>query len=200
MDKLQQLTQKLYEEGLSKGKAEGQAIREKARAEAADIVAQAEAEAKKIMDKAEKDADDLRTKVEGDVKMAASQAIQATRSDIENLIIAQAVDAPVTKALSSESFLKGIITEVAKRFSAEESEDLALVLPESLRKELEPFVQNQLGQIIGKGVEASFSKKVAGGLRIGPKDGSYFISLTDETFRSLIGEYLRPATKKILFG
>ena len=200
MDKLQQLTQKLYEEGLSKGKAEGQAILEKARAEAADIVAQAEAEAKKIMDKAEKDADDLRTKVEGDVKMAASQAIQATRSDIENLIIAQAVDAPVTKALSSESFLKEIITEVAKRFSAEESEDLALVLPESLRKELEPFVQNQLGQIIGKGVEASFSKKVAGGLRIGPKDGSYFISLTDETFRSLIGEYLRPATKKILFG
>ncbi len=200
MDKLQQLTQKLYEEGLSKGKAEGQAILEKARAEAADIVAQAEAEAKKIMDKAEKDADDLRTKVEGDVKMAASQAIQATRSDIENLIIAQAVDAPVTKALSSESFLKEIITEVAKHFSAEESEDLALVLPESLRKELEPFVQNQLGQIIGKGVEASFSKKVAGGLRIGPKDGSYFISLTDETFRSLIGEYLRPATKKILFG
>lgn len=200
MDKLQQLTQKLYEEGLSKGKAEGQAILEKAKAEAADILKQAEEEARKIMDKAEKDADDLRTKVEGDVKMAASQAIQATRSDIENLIIAQAVDAPVTKALSSESFLKEIITEVAKHFSAEESEDLALVLPENLRKELEPFVQGQLGQIIGKGVEASFSKKVAGGLRIGPKDGSYFISLTDATFRSLIGEYLRPATKKILFG
>ena len=200
MDKLQQLTQKLYEEGLSKGKAEGQAILEKARAEAADIVAQAEAEAKRIMDKAEKDADDLRTKVEGDVKMAASQAIQATRSDIENLIIAQAVDAPVTKALSSESFLKEIITEVAKRFSAQESTDLALILPEKLQKELEPFIQNELGKIIGKGIEARFSKKIAGGMNIGPKDGSYFISLTDETFQALIGEYLRPATKKILFG
>ena len=199
MDKLQQLTQKLYEEGLSKGKAEGQAILEKARAEAADIVAQAEAEAKRIMDKAEKDADDLRTKVEGDVKMAASQAIQATRSDIENLIIAQAVDAPVTKALSSESFLKEIITEVAKRFSAQESTDLALILPEKLQKELEPFIQNELGKIIGKGIEARFSKKIAGGMNIGPKDGSYFISLTDETFQALIGEYLRPATKKILF-
>ena len=141
-----------------------------------------------------------RTRQEGDVKRAATQAIQATRSDIEQLIIAQAVDAPVKAALSSEAFLKEIITEVAKRFSAQESADLALILPEKLQKELEPFVQNELGKIIGKGIQARFSKKIAGGMNIGPKDGSYFISLTDETFQALIGEYLRPATKKILFG
>lgn len=200
MDKLEQLTQKLYEEGLSKGKAEGQAIVEKARSEAADMLKQAEDEAQKIIAQAEKEAADLRTKVEGDVKRAATQAIQATRSDIEQLIIAQAVDAPVKAALSSEAFLKEIITEVAKRFSAQESADLALILPEKLQKELEPFVQNELGKIIGKGIQARFSKKIAGGMNIGPKDGSYFISLTDETFQALIGEYLRPATKKILFG
>ena len=36
--------------------------------------------------------------------------------------------------------------------------------------------------------------------RIGPKDGSYYISFSDESFAELIGSYLRPATKKILFG
>ena len=164
------------------------------------MLKQAEDEAQKIIAQAEKEAADLRTKVEGDVKRAATQAIQATRSDIEQLIIAQAVDAPVKAALSSEAFLKEIITEVAKRFSAQESADLALILPEKLQKELEPFVQNELGKIIGKGIQARFSKKIAGGMNIGPKDGSYFISLTDETFQALIGEYLRPAPKKILFG
>ena len=49
-------------------------------------------------------------------------------------------------------------------------------------------------------VEASFTKKIAGGFTIGPKDGGYFISFTEETFNALISEYLRPATKKILFG
>ena len=39
MDKLQELTQKLYEEGLSKGKAEGEAILEKAKAEASSASA-----------------------------------------------------------------------------------------------------------------------------------------------------------------
>ena len=200
MDKLQELTQKLYNEGLSKGKEEGEAILAKARAEAAAIVKKAQEEAQAILAQAQKDAQDHKTKVEGDVKMAASQALQATRAGIERLIVAKAVDAPVKEALSGTDFLKGIIEAVAKNFSAQESTDIALILPEKLQKELEPFVKNEVAKAIGKGVEASFSKKMNGGFKIGPKDGSYFISLTDESFQELIGDYLRPATKAILFG
>ena len=200
MDKLQELTRKLYDEGLAKGKEEGQALLDKAKADAADIVAQAQKEAEVIIAQARKEAEDFKVKVEGDVKMAAQQSIQATRSDIENLVVAKVVDQPVAQAFSDADYLKDIITAVAQKFSAEESRDLALVLPESLKAELEPFLEGELAKVLGQGVEASFSKKVAGGFRIGPKDGSYFISLTDETFRDLIGQYLRPATKKILFG
>ena len=199
MDKLQELTRQLYNEGLSKGKEEGEAIVAKAKADAEAIVKQAQEEAAAIVEKAQKEAADFKTKVEGDVKMASVQAVQATRAGIENLIVAKATE-PVKDALSSEAFLKEIITAVAQRFSAQESQDLALVLPEKLQKNLEPFVKGELSKVIGKGVEASFSKKMSGGFKIGPKDGGYFISLTDEAFQSLIGDYLRPATKKILFG
>jgi V/A-type H+-transporting ATPase subunit E len=200
MDKLQELTQKLYNEGLSKGKEEGEALLAQARAQAAQIEKQAQEEAQAILEKARKEAEDYKVKMEGDVKMAATQALQATRENIEKLIVAKAVDTPVKEALSGEAFLKEIITAVAQRFSAQESADLALVLPEKLQKNLEPFVKGELAKTVGKGVEASFSKKIGGGFKIGPKDGSYFISFTDDSFRELIGEYLRPATKKILFG
>ena len=200
MDKLQELTQKLYDEGLAKGKQEGEAVLQKAKEEAEAIVKKAKEEAEAIVARARKEADDFKVKVEGDVKMAASQALQATRADIENLVIAQAVDAPAEKALSDEGYIKGIITAVAQRFSAEEPADLTIVLPESLKAGLEPFVKDELGKLLGKGVEASFSKKLSGGFKIGPKDGGYFVSLTDETFKDLIGAYLRPATKKLLFG
>ena len=200
MDKLQELTQKLYDEGLAKGKQDGEAFLLKAQSEAASIVKQAKEEAEAILAKARKDADDFKVKVEGDVKMAAQQSVQATRTDIENLVIAKVVDGTVDKALSNEDFLKGIITAVAQKFSADEPADLALVLPENLKAGLEPFVKNELGKLLGKGVEATFSKKVAGGFKIGPKEGGYFVSLTDDTFKELIGSYLRPATKKLLFG
>ena len=199
MDKLQELTQKLYNEGLSKGKEEGEAILAKAQAQAQEIVSQAQEEAKAIIEKAQKEASDYKIKMEGDVKMASTQAVQATKAGIENLIVAKAVE-PVKGALSDEAFIKEIITAVAKNFSAQESTDLALVLPEKLQKGLEPFVSAELTKTIGKGVEASFSKKVNAGFKIGPKDGSYFIDLTDEAFQALIGEYLRPVTKKLLFG
>ena len=200
MDKLQELTQRLYEEGLAKGKEEGQALLEKAKEDAALIVKKAQEKADAILAKAHKDAEDYKVKVEGDVKMAASQAIQATRADIENLLVTRMADKEVEKALSSEEYIKGIIRTVAEEFSAEEPADLALILPENLKAGLEPFVRNELGKLLGKGVEASFSKKISGGFKIGPKDGGYFVSLTDETFKDLVGGYLRPATKKILFG
>ena len=200
MDKLQELTQKLYDEGLAKGKQDGEALLQKAAAEAEGIVKKAQEEAEAILAKARKDAEDFKVKVEGDVKMAAQQSVQATRTDIENLVVAKVVDGTVDKALSNEEYIKGIITAVAQKFSADEPADLALVLPEALKAKLEPFVTGELGKLLGKGVEAAFSKKVAGGFKIGPKDGGYFVSLTDETFKDLIGSYLRPATKKLLFG
>ena len=200
MDKLQELTQKLYEEGLAKGKQDGEALLEKAKSEAEGIVKQAQEEAEAILAKARKDAEDFKVKVEGDVKMAAQQAVQATRTDIENLVVSKVVDGTVDKALANEDYIKGIITAVAQKFSADEPADLSLVLPESLKAGLEPFVKNELGKLLGKGIDASFSKKVSGGFKIGPKAGGYFVSLTDETFKDLIGSYLRPATKKLLFG
>ena len=199
-NRLQELTDKLYNEGLSKGKAEGEALLAQAKEKAAAIVEEARKEAEAIVGKARKDAEELSAKVRNDIRMASSQSMQATRMDIENLVVSKMVDTDVKKAMSSADFLKEVITAVARNFSAQESSDISLVLPEALKGELEPFVKNELGKILGKGVEASFSKKIAGGFRIAPKDGGYFISMTDETMKELIGEYLRPATRKILFG
>lgn len=200
MDKLQELTDKLYNEGLSKGKAEGEAILAKAKEEAAAIVENARKEAAAVMAQAQAKADELKSKTASDIRMASEQAIQATKGDIEKLVVAKAVDASVKDAMTSADFVKAVLTEVAKKFSADNAADLEVVLPERLKEALEPFVKNELGNIIGKGVEASFSKRISGGFNIAPKDGGYFISLTDETMNSLISEYLRPATKKILFG
>ncbi|MBR0322293.1 MAG: hypothetical protein IIX08_07890 [Bacteroidales bacterium] len=199
-NKLQELTDKLYNEGLSKGKQEGEEILAKAKAQAEEIVAKAQAEAAQILAAAQKQAEEVKTKTASDVKMAASQSIAATRKDIETLIVGKMTDEAVKKALSTPDFIKEIIKAVAEKFTTDGPVELALILPESLKKDLEPFVTKELATILNTGVEASFSKKVSGGFKIGPKEGSYFISFTEETFNQLISEYLRPTTKKLLFG
>lgn len=199
-NKLQELTDKLYNEGLSKGKLEGEEIVAKAQAQADSILAQAQSKADAIIAQARKEAEDIKLKVTSDVKMTARESIASTKQDIESLIVAKMAAEPVAKALSDVDFTKAIIKEVAGKFSVQESADLELVLPESLKAELEPFVTGELASLLKREIKAEFSKKISGGFTIGPKDGGWFISLTDETFGELIGAFLRPATKKILFG
>ena len=199
-NKLQELTDKLYNEGLSKGKQEGEEILAKAKVQAEEIIAKAKAEAEAVMAAANKAAEDLKTKVQSDLKMAAAQSIAATKKDIETLVVTKMTAEQTAAALTSAEFVKEVILAIAKSFNTEEPVDLEVVLPEKLKKDLEPFVAAELAKALKGNVEATFTKKIAGGFTIGPKDGGYFISFTDETFNALISEYLRPATKKILFG
>ena len=59
MEKIQELTDKLYREGVEKGNAEGQKLVEQAKSEAAKIVEEAHAQAEKIVAEAQKKANDL---------------------------------------------------------------------------------------------------------------------------------------------
>ena len=199
-NKLQELTDKLYNEGLSKGKQEGEELLAKAKVQAEETVAKAQAEAAQIIAAAQKQADEIKAKVSSDIRMASSQSLAATKKDIETLVVGKMTDEPVKKALASAEFVKEVIKAVAEKFTTEGPMDLSLLLPEALQKDLETFVTKELAKMLNAGVEASFSKKVSGGFKIGPKEGGYFVSFTDETFNELIAEYLRPATKKILFG
>ena len=196
-NKLQELTEQLYNEGLAKGREEGDRYLAEARGQAAKILADAKAEADDIIAKAGRQADELKSKAEADIRMASAQALQATRKSIENVIVAKASSQTAT---SDPDFLKEIIRAVAERFNAGESTDIALVLPESLKAKLEPWVNAELSKALASPVELSFSRKMAGGFTIGPKDGSYYISFTDKAFNDLIAEFLRPVTRKLLFG
>lgn len=198
-NKLQELTDKLYNEGLSKGREEGEMLLAKARAEAEEIRSSARKEAESIIAEAEKSAAALREKAESDIRMASAQSLQATKKDIEDLLVNAMVSNKVSKALADKDFIKETIRTVAGKFGSEAS-DISIVLPESMKGELDAWVSSELGKILGKEVKAEFSKKIQGGFTIGPKDGSWFVSFSDETFRLLIAEYLRPVTRKILFG
>lgn len=199
-DKLQELTDKLYNEGLSKGKEEGQRLLDEAKVQAEALVAGARKEAERIIEEAKKNVAEMKTKAELDIRSASAQALQATRKDIESLLLDASCKAPAKAELADAALLKQVILETAKRFSPDAPCDLSLVLPEKLRGELEAWASGELAARLNGGVSASFSKKMAGGFHIGPADGSWYVNFSDESFSALIAEYLRPVTRKLLFG
>ena len=157
-NKLQELTDRLYNEGLSKGKEEGEILLSKARKEADEIIANARKQAEDIVTEAENRAAQLKEKAESDIKMASEQALMATKKDIENLLVNALCTEETEKVLSEEKFLKEIILAVAQKFSTQQSEDISLVLPASLESMLEPWVSTELKKALKKEISVDFAK------------------------------------------
>ena len=201
-DKLQELTDRLYNEGLSKGKQDGEALLQKAHAEADDIIAQAKAEAERILAQANREAEELRTKVTADVRMAATQSIAVTKQEIEKMVVTNAAADGVKANMENADFVKTMIASVVKAFNPDNASPVALdlILPESLKAQVEPFVKNEIANQFKGEVRVDYSKKMNGGFKVAPQGGGYVLQFTDEEFAQLIANYLRPATKKILFG
>lgn len=200
-NKLQELTDKLYNEGLSKGKQEAEQMKANAKNEAAQIIAQAKEQAQEILAKAQSEAAELKSKTENDVKMASLQAFTAVKQQIENVIVAKTL-APAKAAASETEFLKEIIKSIVSAFNPNNSDSVALdiILPAEKQAELEQFAKEQLSKICSAGVDVQFSKGIQGGFKIAPKGEGYMLSFTDKDFENIIAEYLRPKTKELLFG
>ena len=200
-NKLQELTDKLYNEGLSKGKQEAEQMKANAKTEAAQIIAQAKEQAQEILAKAQSEAAELKSKTENDVKMASLQAFTAVKQQIENVIVAKTL-APAKAAASETEFLKEIIKSIVSAFNPNNSDSVALdiILPAEKQAELEQFAKEQLSKICSAGVDVQFSKGIQGGFKIAPKGEGYMLSFTDKDFENIIAEYLRPKTKELLFG
>ena len=168
----------------------------KAREEASRIIAEAKEKAEEILADAGKQAEDLKTRTEGDVKMASTQALSALRQQISNMVEARAVGSKVNDALADKAFVGKLIAFKADGSAA----SLDVILPEDMKSGLQDFLAKNIDKELAGSLSFGFSDDFAGGFRIAPKDGGYYLDFTDESFRDLLGEYLRPATAKILFG
>ena len=200
-NKLQELTDKLYNEGLSKGKQEAEQMKANAKTEAAQIIAQAKEQAQEILAKAQSEAAELKSKTENDVKMASLQAFTAVKQQIESIITAKTL-APAKAVVAETEFLKEIVKAIVTAFNPQNSDSVALeiILPAEKQADLEQFAKEQLAKICSAGVDVQFSKGIQGGFKIAPKGEGYMLSFTDKDFENIIAEYLRPKTKELLFG
>ncbi|MBQ0007021.1 MAG: hypothetical protein KBS57_06445, partial [Alistipes sp.] len=187
---------------LSKGKQEAEQMKATAQEEAARIVAQARAEAEKIIAEARKQAEEIRTNTTNDLRMASVQTIASIRKQVENLIVAKTTVAPLESAMSDDEFIKELLMTIARAFnpSAAEAVPLEVIFPASRQKEMAAFVEKKAVDVMGKGLEVSFSKHFKNGFKIAPKGEGYAISFTEEDFSGMLSDFLRPGTKKLIFG
>ena len=201
-DKLQELTRKIYEEGLEKGKKEAEEILLNARKEAETLIKNAHAEAARITENAAKEADELQKNVKSELAMSAKQAIAAIKQQITDLVLNEAVNAALQKSFGDKDFVKMLIQKMVENWSKVNTtnSDILLIVPESERNQYDDFFLSKLAGTVKSGIEINFEEGMKSGFSLGPKDGTYKVSFTEQDFNRFFKQYLRPRTGKLLYG
>ena len=197
--KIQELIEKINNEGVQNAKAEGEKILNEVRNKATEIEREAELNAKKIKEDAEKQVQTLKEQVNAELKMSINQAISALKQKLIELITIQAIQPAVKQSFADVSFVQNLIETVIKSWTKNDASDLKIVLPEVDKNEMEQFFRKRLTDELNKGLEINFSSGIKSGFKAGPSDDSYQISFTDQDFINFFKTYLRPKTTELLF-
>jgi len=200
-NKIKELTEKIYSEGVEKAKIEAGLIIANSQKEADNIIKAAKNKEKEIVEKAQKQADELKKNTASELQLASRQFISSLKHKINRLITTDLVEKPVKEALENSEFVQKIILTIIENWDPQKPEesDISVLLPQKEEKKLEGFFDKKARQLLDSGLVINFDPGINSGFKIGPKDGSYFISFTQEDFENYFKNYLKDKTKKLIF-
>ncbi|MCD4663707.1 MAG: hypothetical protein K8R68_00455 [Bacteroidales bacterium] len=200
-NKILELTEKIYYEGVEKAKNEAKLIIANANKEADNIISSARGKEKEIAEEAIKQADELKINSDSEIRLAARQFVSNLKQQIAALITAAQTEGPVKEAFKDDEFVKNIILTIIKNWNPQKPEELniKLLLPLKEEEGLMDFFNSKAKKLLDSGLEINFEPNIKSGFKIGPKDGSYHISFTDKDFDNYFKYYLKDKTKKMLF-
>lgn len=195
MDKIQELTSKLYAEGVEKGKEEADKIIAEAKAQRDQIVADAKKQAEQILASTRKETSEMKSNTESELKLFASQAAEALKSEITNLVTDKLSATNVKAATEDKSFMQKLIADLVQNWSKNETLTVGVENSEELKK----YIAANAKSLLDKGLKIESVNGLKTGFTLSPEDGSYRVKFGEEEFIEYFREFLRPQIQQLLF-
>lgn len=194
-NKIQELTDKIYREGVEKGNEEAQRLIAAAQEEAKKIVDEANKQAESIIASSQKNATELEDNTKSELKLFAGQAVSALKSEIANVLTDTVVADSVKGFVANKDFFNAFVVDLAKEWSVDEPIVISTQNAESLKQY---FLLNAKS-LLDKGVQINQVNGIKVLFSISPVDGSYKINFGEEEFLNYFKAFLRPQLVNMLF-
>jgi V/A-type H+-transporting ATPase subunit E len=194
--KIQELTDKIYREGVEKGNEEASRIISLAKEKEESIIREAENRAKKLLADAEKQASELKKNTKAELRLFASQSVEALKSEIANLVTNKTVTESVKAATVDASFMQQAILEISREWVKREPVTIQAAEADALRR----YFEANAKEALDRGVKIEQVNGRPATFTLAPADGTYRISFGEEEFVAYFKEFLRPQLVELLFG
>lgn len=194
-NKIQELTDKIYREGVEKGNEEAHRLIEEAQKKAQKMIADAQAEAESIIANAHKSADELTENTKSELKLFAGQASNALKTEITNLLTNQTISEAVKGFVADKEYFSKFVVALASQWSSEESIVISVKDAETLKK----YFALKAEAMLEKGIKIEEVNGMKTLFSISPADGSYKVNFGEEEFENYFKAFLRPQLVEMLF-
>ena len=193
--KIQELTDKIYKEGVEKGNQEAQRLIADANTKADSILSEAQLEAKRIVAAAEKEAAEIKKNTEAELKLFANQSVEALKSEVVNLITGKITTDNVKPVASDPIFMQKVILSMAQEWAKNE----AITIQTSDAEALTAYFEANAKDLLNKSIKIEKVSGKSAAFTIIPSDGSYKVNFGEEEFVAFFKEFLRPQLVNMLF-
>ncbi|GHV48867.1 hypothetical protein FACS1894181_05880 [Bacteroidia bacterium] len=193
--KIQELTDKIYHEGVEKGNEEANRIITGANEQKRSILREAEAEAGRIVAAAEKQAAGLKKNTEAELKLFAAQFLEGLKSEVTNLVTGKIVASNVQPVAQDKAYMQKVILEIAKEWAGQEG----LTVQTADAAALANYFEANAKYLLGKGVKVEKINGKPTSFTIIPAGGTYKVAFGEDEFISFFKEFLRPQLVDLLF-
>ena len=193
--KLEELTQRIYAEGVEKGNAEAKEIIAGAEEKAAQIVAEAQKQAQACLQQAEQKAQELDKNTRAELKMFAEQSVNALRTEVANLLTGRIVSDSVKAATADKAFMQSVILKMAEAMA----KDGNVTIEAKDAQALKDYFAANAKSLLDGGVKISEVKGLKTDFQIKADKGGYKLAFGDAEFVAYFKDFLRPELIEMLF-
>jgi V/A-type H+-transporting ATPase subunit E len=115
--KIQELTDKIYREGVEKGNEEAGRIIAEANARKESILHDAEEEAAQIVAAAEKQAAGVKKSAESELKLFAAQFLEGLKNEVIDVITGKIITSNIRPLAKDQAYMQKMVLEMAKEWA-----------------------------------------------------------------------------------
>ena len=197
-NKIQELAEKIYKDGVEKANGEASQILSGAQSKRDEIVGAAQKEAEAILAGAQKEAQSMKDRAEAEIKTSVTNAREALKSEITNLLTNQTVEAGVNEAFAKPEMLQDVVLKMAGQMIADGGNGVTISTEDA--ESLQSFFKSKAASLLEKGLVINQVNGLKRSFEIAPKEGGYKMNVSPEAFTEYFKDFLRPRMRELLYG
>jgi len=199
--KIQELTEKIYQEGVDKAQDQANILLKEAEEKAAGLISNAQQKADNIIVEAERKSQEIDQGLKEELQSISKEVIAITKQKITDSIVIDASRKISKELLDDKEFFRSLVLELVSKWDMGTGsiEDLSLILSEEQLGKLDGIFESGALQILQKNKQILFDPSIKNGFQIISNSEGFKVSFSDADLENFFKKFMKPKVMEYLF-